>query len=48
LKYRSIYIVRLVKYRRLKWAGDAARMWETGYVYRISVGKPLEKGHFED
>jgi hypothetical protein len=38
-------IVRVVKSRRMRWAGDVARMGEDRGVYRVLVGKPEEKGH---
>jgi hypothetical protein len=33
-------IVRVVKSRRMRWAGHAARMGEGRGVYRVLVGKP--------
>ena len=36
-------IVRVVKSRRMKWAGHVARMGEGRGVYRVLVGKPEEK-----
>jgi hypothetical protein len=36
-------IVRVVKSRRMRWAGDVARMWEDRGVYRALVGKPEER-----
>jgi len=39
--YRSSTIVRLVKSRRLWWAGHVARMGETN-SYRILMGKCLK------
>jgi len=36
-------IVRLVKSRRMRWAGHVARMGEWGGVYRVLVGKPEGK-----
>jgi hypothetical protein len=46
--YSSAYIIRMLKSRRMRWAGDVARMRETRNAYRILVGKregsrPLEK-----
>ena len=35
-------IVRVIKSRKIRWAGHAARMGEQG-VYRISVGEPEGK-----
>ena len=36
-------IVRVVKSKRMKWAGDVARMGEGRGVHRVLVGKPEEK-----
>jgi hypothetical protein len=36
-------IIRMIKSRRMRWAGDVARMGETRNVYRILVGKPEGK-----
>jgi hypothetical protein len=36
-------IVRVVKSRRLRWAGHVARMGEDRGVHRVMVGKPEEK-----
>jgi len=36
-------IVRVVKSRRMRWAGHVARMREGRWVYRILVGKPEGK-----
>jgi len=33
-------IVRVVKSRRMRWAGHVARMGERRGVYRVLVGKP--------
>jgi hypothetical protein len=38
--YSSPNIIRMVKSRRMKWAGHVARMGETRNAYRILVGKP--------
>jgi len=35
--------VRVVKSRRMRWAGHVARMGEGRDVYRVLVGKPGEK-----
>jgi hypothetical protein len=35
--------VRVVKSRRMSWAGHVARMVEDRSVYRVLVGKPQEK-----
>jgi hypothetical protein len=36
-------IVRVVKWRRMRWAGHVARMGENRGVYRVLVGKPEGK-----
>jgi hypothetical protein len=36
-------IVRVVKSRRMRWAGHVARMGEKGGVHRVLVGKPEGK-----
>jgi hypothetical protein len=36
-------IVRVVKSRRMRWAGHVARMGEGRGVYRVVVGKPEGK-----
>jgi hypothetical protein len=36
-------IVRIIKSRRMKWAGHGARMGEKRNVYRLLVGKPEGK-----
>jgi len=41
--YSSPNIVRLIKSRRLRWAGHGARLREWRGVYRILVGKPAGK-----
>jgi hypothetical protein len=33
-------IVRVIKLRRLKWAGHVARMFERRSAFRVLVGKP--------
>jgi hypothetical protein len=39
-------ISRVVKSRKMKWAGHVARMGETRNAYKILVGKPeWEKAH---
>ena len=37
-------IVRVVKSRRMRWAGHVARMGEGRRVHRVLVGKPEGKG----
>jgi len=38
--YSSLNIVRVIKSRRMRWAGLVARMGEERGVYRVLVGKP--------
>jgi len=38
--YASPNIVRVIKSRRMRWAGHVARMGEESGVYRFLVGKP--------
>jgi len=38
--YCSPNIVRVIKSRRMRWAGHVARMGEERVVYRVLVGKP--------
>ena len=38
-KYSSPNIVRVIKSRRMRWAGQVVRMGEERGVYRILVGK---------
>jgi hypothetical protein len=41
--YPSPNIVRVIKWRRMRWAGHVARMGEERGVYRVLVGKPEGK-----
>jgi hypothetical protein len=41
--YSSPNIVRVIKSRRMRWAGHMARMGEGRGVYRVLVGKPEGK-----
>jgi hypothetical protein len=41
--YSSSNIVRLIKSRRMRWAGHVTRMWERRGVYRVLVGRPEVK-----
>jgi hypothetical protein len=36
--YSSPNIIRVIKSRRMRWAGHVARMWERRGAYRILVG----------
>ena len=46
--YSSPNIVRVIKSRRMRWAGHVARMGEERGVYRVFVGKPEGKSHWGD
>jgi hypothetical protein len=41
--YSSPDIVRVIKARRMRWAGHVARMGERRSVHRVFVGKPEGK-----
>jgi hypothetical protein len=41
--YSSLNIVRVIKSRRVRWAGHVARMGEGRGVYRVLVGRPEGK-----
>jgi hypothetical protein len=41
--YSSLNIVRVIKSRRMRWAGHVARVGEVRGVYRVLVGKPEGK-----
>jgi hypothetical protein len=41
--YSSPSIIRIIKLRRMRWAGHVARIGEKGNVYRLLVGKPEGK-----
>ena len=45
--YRSPYIFRVIKSRRLRWAVHVARMQE-GNIFKILTGKPTGKGDLAD
>jgi hypothetical protein len=38
--YSSPSIIRIIKFRRIRWAGYVARMGEKWNAYRLLVGKP--------
>ena len=46
--YCSPNIVRVIKSRRVRWAGHVARMGEKGGIDRVLVGKPEGKNHLGD
>jgi hypothetical protein len=41
--YSSASIIRIIKSRRMRWAGHIGRMGEKKNAYRILVGKPEGK-----
>ena len=41
--YYLTNIVRVVNWRRMRWAGHVARMGDDTVVHRVLVGKPEEK-----
>jgi hypothetical protein len=41
--YSSPSVIRIIKSRRIKWAGHVARMGQKRNVYRLLVGKPEGK-----
>jgi hypothetical protein len=41
--YSSPNIVRVIKSRRMRWAGHVARMGERRGVYKVLVGRPEGK-----
>jgi hypothetical protein len=45
--YTSPNILRVIKSRRIRWAGHEERMGEGRGVYRVMVGKPKRKIPFE-
>jgi hypothetical protein len=46
--YSSPNIVRVMKSRRMRWAGHVARMGEGTEVYRVLVGRPEGRRPLED
>jgi hypothetical protein len=45
---QAFSIVEPFRSRRMRWAGHVARMGEKRNAYRILVGKPEGKNHWED
>jgi len=41
--YSSLNIVRVIKSRRMKWAGHVARMGERRGICRVLIGRPEGK-----
>ena len=46
--YSSPNIVRVIKSRRMRWAGHVARMGEERGLYRVLVGKPEGRNQWRD
>jgi hypothetical protein len=46
--YTSPNIIRVIKSRRLRWAGHVARMGERRGAYRALVRKPEGRNHLKD
>jgi hypothetical protein len=46
--YSSLNIVRVIKSRRMRWAGHLVYMGEGRGVYRVLVGRPAGKRHWKD
>jgi hypothetical protein len=46
--YSSPNSVRVIKSRRMRWAGHVVRLGEGRGVYRVLVGKPMERDHWGD
>ena len=43
--YHSLNMVRVIKSRRLRWAGHVVRMEEGRGDFKVSTGKPIGKRH---
>ena len=43
-----LLIMRVIKSRRMRWAGHVALVGEEWGVYRVLVGKPEGKNHWGD
>ena len=46
--YCSNNIFRVIKSRRMRWAGHVARIGERSGAYRVLVGQPERKNYLED
>jgi hypothetical protein len=46
--YSSLNIVRVIKPWRIRWAGHVACMGDERGVYRVFVGRPEVRNHWED
>ena len=44
--YRSPNIVRVIKFRRMRWAGHVVRMEDGRSVFKILTGKPTGKRQY--
>jgi hypothetical protein len=44
---RQVHIIRIIK-SRMRWASHVTRMGEKRNAYRLLVGKPEGKNHYED
>jgi hypothetical protein len=41
-------LIRQIQSRRMRWAGHVTRTGEERNVYRVLVGNPKKRDHFED
>jgi hypothetical protein len=46
--YSSPTTIRVIKSKRMRWAGHVARMGEGRGAYRILMGRPEKRNHLED
>jgi len=46
--YSSLNIVQVIISRRMRWAGHVVRMGEERGVYRVLLGKPEGRNHWEN
>jgi hypothetical protein len=46
--YSSSNITRIIKTKRIRWAGHVARMDGKRNLYRLLVRKPKDRNHYED
>jgi hypothetical protein len=46
--YSSTNIFRVIKLRRMRWAGHVARMGDGRDAYRVLVGRPERRDDWED
>jgi hypothetical protein len=45
---QHICVIVIIKSRRMRWAGYVAGMGQKRHTYRLLVGKPEGKSHYED